>query len=207
MYLVWICAIFISLSVPVCLSQSQVAFLQGERKGQENMKQDLVRRIKMLEYALKQERWAETQMSFFSSPYNVKPQFSKNKMEHYINEKDKREWIETVSTLLFLLLLFFFNSSALFFCFVDLLLVYLVLFLLWSFFLSLHFTFHFFSFVLLLFYFILLFLLLLCCVCLFCYFCGFVFVSVFLNLFLFVSAFMFCSSFFCSFCTFCCGFV
>lgn len=36
--------------------QAQVAFLQGERKGQESMKQDLVRRIKMLEYALKQER-------------------------------------------------------------------------------------------------------------------------------------------------------
>ncbi|XP_036392150.1 striatin-4 isoform X2 [Megalops cyprinoides] len=35
---------------------AQVAFLQSERKGQENMKQDLVRRIKMLEYALKQER-------------------------------------------------------------------------------------------------------------------------------------------------------
>uniref|UniRef100_A0AAR2IVN7 Striatin N-terminal domain-containing protein n=1 Tax=Pygocentrus nattereri TaxID=42514 RepID=A0AAR2IVN7_PYGNA len=30
--------------------RAQVAFLQGERKGQENMKQDLVRRIKMLEY-------------------------------------------------------------------------------------------------------------------------------------------------------------
>ena len=29
---------------------------QGERKGQENLKNDLVRRIKMLEYALKQER-------------------------------------------------------------------------------------------------------------------------------------------------------
>uniref|UniRef100_H3CQP6 Striatin 4 n=1 Tax=Tetraodon nigroviridis TaxID=99883 RepID=H3CQP6_TETNG len=36
--------------------RAQVAFLQGERKGQESMKQDLVRRIKMLEYALKQER-------------------------------------------------------------------------------------------------------------------------------------------------------
>lgn len=35
-----------------------MAFLQGERKGQENLKADLVRRIKMLEYALKQERWA-----------------------------------------------------------------------------------------------------------------------------------------------------
>ncbi|NWW00302.1 STRN protein, partial [Machaerirhynchus nigripectus] len=38
------------------LLQAQIAFLQGERKGQENLKKDLVRRIKMLEYALKQER-------------------------------------------------------------------------------------------------------------------------------------------------------
>lgn len=48
-----------SLSPAVFLSyhlQAQVAFLQGERKGQENLKTDLVRRIKMLEYALKQER-------------------------------------------------------------------------------------------------------------------------------------------------------
>ncbi|KAM9411210.1 striatin-like isoform 3-T4 [Salvelinus alpinus] len=36
--------------------QAQIAFLQGERNGQENLKKDLVRRIKMLEYALKQER-------------------------------------------------------------------------------------------------------------------------------------------------------
>lgn len=36
--------------------QAQLAFLQGERKGQENLKTDLVRRIKMLEFALKQER-------------------------------------------------------------------------------------------------------------------------------------------------------
>jgi hypothetical protein len=36
--------------------QARIAFLQGERKGQENVKSDLVRRIKMLEYALKQER-------------------------------------------------------------------------------------------------------------------------------------------------------
>ncbi|KAF3826501.1 hypothetical protein GH733_009026 [Mirounga leonina] len=36
--------------------QAQIAFLQGERKGQEILKKDLVRRIKMLEYALKQER-------------------------------------------------------------------------------------------------------------------------------------------------------
>ncbi|KAM8833391.1 striatin-3 isoform 2-T2 [Synchiropus picturatus] len=36
--------------------QARIAFLQGERKGQENLKNDLVRRIKMLEFALKQER-------------------------------------------------------------------------------------------------------------------------------------------------------
>ncbi|XP_014251285.1 striatin-3 isoform X2 [Cimex lectularius] len=36
--------------------QARIAFLQGERKGQEKLKDDLVRRIKMLEYALKQER-------------------------------------------------------------------------------------------------------------------------------------------------------
>ncbi|XP_014166500.2 striatin-3 isoform X5 [Geospiza fortis] len=40
----------------LCFFQARIAFLQGERKGQENLKKDLVRRIKMLEYALKQER-------------------------------------------------------------------------------------------------------------------------------------------------------
>ena len=42
-------------SCDLCL-QARIAFLQGERKGQENLKKDLVRRIKMLEHALKQER-------------------------------------------------------------------------------------------------------------------------------------------------------
>ncbi|XP_014673343.1 PREDICTED: striatin-like [Priapulus caudatus] len=36
--------------------QARIAFLQGERTAQENLKNDLIRRIKMLEYALKQER-------------------------------------------------------------------------------------------------------------------------------------------------------
>lgn len=36
--------------------QARVAFLQGERKSQESLKVDLVRRIKMLELALRQER-------------------------------------------------------------------------------------------------------------------------------------------------------
>lgn len=40
--------------------QAQIAFLQGERRGQENLKKDLVRRIKMLEYVLKQERWVSS---------------------------------------------------------------------------------------------------------------------------------------------------
>lgn len=51
---VYVCVFLTMLCI--CVFQAQVAFLQGERKGQENMKQDLVRRIKMLEYALKQER-------------------------------------------------------------------------------------------------------------------------------------------------------
>lgn len=37
--------------------QSRIQFLNGERKGQEELKKDLVRRIKMLEYSLKQERY------------------------------------------------------------------------------------------------------------------------------------------------------
>ena len=37
-----------------------MAFLQGERRGQENLKRDMIRRIKMLEYALKQERYGCT---------------------------------------------------------------------------------------------------------------------------------------------------
>ena len=44
------------LTIQLLCFQAQIAFLQGERKGQENLKKDLVRRIKMLEYALKQER-------------------------------------------------------------------------------------------------------------------------------------------------------
>ena len=36
--------------------QARIAFLQGERKGQENLKKDLIRRIKMLEFVLRQER-------------------------------------------------------------------------------------------------------------------------------------------------------
>ncbi|XP_062368425.1 striatin-4 [Cinclus cinclus] len=44
--------------------QAQVAFLQGERKGQEHLKLDLVRRIRMLEFALKQERCRYQKLKF-----------------------------------------------------------------------------------------------------------------------------------------------
>ncbi|XP_035170080.1 striatin-4-like, partial [Oxyura jamaicensis] len=54
-------------AVPVS-PQAQVAFLQGERKGQENLKTDLVRRIKMLEYALKQERSKYHKLKFGTEP-------------------------------------------------------------------------------------------------------------------------------------------
>ncbi|KAM6395773.1 striatin-4 [Rhynochetos jubatus] len=56
--------------------QAQVAFLQGERKGQENLKTDLVRRIKMLEYALKQERSKYHKLKFGTdlTPGEKKPE-------------------------------------------------------------------------------------------------------------------------------------
>ncbi|XP_042296438.1 striatin-4 isoform X2 [Sceloporus undulatus] len=58
--------------------QAQVAFLQGERKGQENLKTDLVRRIKMLEYALKQERSKYHKLKFGTelNPGEKKPDTS-----------------------------------------------------------------------------------------------------------------------------------
>ncbi|KFM63760.1 Striatin-3, partial [Stegodyphus mimosarum] len=51
--------------------QARIAFLQGERKGQENLKNDLIRRIKMLEYALKQER-----VKLHKLKYGTDPNFS-----------------------------------------------------------------------------------------------------------------------------------
>ena len=46
------------------LLKARIAFLQGERKGQENLKNGLVRRIKMLEYALKQERLKYSKLKY-----------------------------------------------------------------------------------------------------------------------------------------------
>ncbi|XP_069738629.1 striatin-4, partial [Phaenicophaeus curvirostris] len=54
--------------------QAQVVFLQGERKGQENLKLDLVRRIRMLELALKQERSKYHKLKFGADPLPRRPE-------------------------------------------------------------------------------------------------------------------------------------
>jgi striatin 1/3/4 len=36
--------------------QARIALLEGQRRSAENLKVDLLRRVKMLEYALRQER-------------------------------------------------------------------------------------------------------------------------------------------------------
>ena len=65
--------------------QARIAFLQGERKGQENLKNDLVRRIKMLEYALKQERAKYSKLKYGSDAGNAtdstKPQIEEDGLE------------------------------------------------------------------------------------------------------------------------------
>jgi striatin 1/3/4 len=48
---------------------TKISFLQGERRGQENLKINLIRRIKMLELALKQER-----IKYHKLKYGVEPQ-------------------------------------------------------------------------------------------------------------------------------------
>ena len=47
---------------------TKISFLQGERRGQENLKNNLVRRIKMLEVALKQERIKYHKLKFGAEP-------------------------------------------------------------------------------------------------------------------------------------------
>ena len=48
--------------------QTKISFLQGERRGQESLKNNLVRRIKMLEVALKQERVKYHKLKFGVEP-------------------------------------------------------------------------------------------------------------------------------------------
>lgn len=63
--------------------QARIAFLQGERKGQENLKHDLIRRIKMLEYALKQERAKYHRLKYGT---DVSPE-KLNKDEETVNQE------------------------------------------------------------------------------------------------------------------------
>ncbi|XP_063699041.1 striatin-3-like [Culicoides brevitarsis] len=51
--------------------QAKIAVLLGERKGQEALKADLIRRIKMLEYALKQERAKFHRLKYGCDPPNA----------------------------------------------------------------------------------------------------------------------------------------
>lgn len=44
-----------TINTNVCL-QARIALLEGERRGIENSKVVLMKRVKMLEYALRQER-------------------------------------------------------------------------------------------------------------------------------------------------------
>ncbi|KAJ6222160.1 hypothetical protein RDWZM_000705 [Blomia tropicalis] len=61
--------------------QARIALLQGERKGQESLKSDLIRRIKMLEYCLRQER-----VKFHKLKYGVDPPNQENDLSDELNE-------------------------------------------------------------------------------------------------------------------------
>uniref|UniRef100_H2ZDP2 Striatin N-terminal domain-containing protein n=1 Tax=Ciona savignyi TaxID=51511 RepID=H2ZDP2_CIOSA len=65
--------------------QARIAFLQGERKGQENLKRDLIRRIKMLEFALKQER-AKVHKLKFGTDLSVEQKHNESNDESKTNE-------------------------------------------------------------------------------------------------------------------------
>ncbi|KAJ8288567.1 hypothetical protein COCON_G00012260 [Conger conger] len=71
--------------------QARIAFLQGERKGQENLKNDLVRRIKMLEYALKQER-----AKYHKLKYGTELNQGEVKMPSFETEETKESEIPAV---------------------------------------------------------------------------------------------------------------
>lgn len=46
-----------SASFSTLTFQARIAMLEGQRRSAENLKVDLLRRVKMLEFALRQERW------------------------------------------------------------------------------------------------------------------------------------------------------
>jgi hypothetical protein len=45
--------------------QARIALLEGERRSAENLKTDLMRRVKMLEFALRQERLVDLAIFLF----------------------------------------------------------------------------------------------------------------------------------------------
>ena len=51
--------------------QARIAFLEGERTGQEQLKRDLLRRVKMLEYALQCERHVITTSHHTTSHHTI----------------------------------------------------------------------------------------------------------------------------------------
>lgn len=59
---------FSSSRIYLFCTQAKIAVLLGERKGQESLKSDLIRRIKMLEYALVQERAKFHRLKFGCEP-------------------------------------------------------------------------------------------------------------------------------------------
>ncbi|VDN14569.1 unnamed protein product [Dibothriocephalus latus] len=63
--------------------RAEIAFLKGERRGQENLKQDLIRRIKMLEHALKKERvrYQELKTSMSSGQDHVADENAKSGLD------------------------------------------------------------------------------------------------------------------------------
>ncbi|CAF0944984.1 unnamed protein product [Adineta ricciae] len=71
--------------------QARIAFLQGERQGQENLKNALVRRIKMLEYALKQERLKFNKLKYGSENIPLEEQKSASIEAPNFDDDDNKE--------------------------------------------------------------------------------------------------------------------
>ncbi|CAF0807079.1 unnamed protein product [Rotaria sordida] len=72
--------------------QARIAFLQGERQGQENLKSALVRRIKMLEYALKQERLKFNKLKYGSENVPLEDQKpTSNEAQNFDDDENKED--------------------------------------------------------------------------------------------------------------------
>jgi len=68
--------------------KSRLSFLEGERRGIENLKVDLLRRIKMLEYALRQERIKYLQLQQKINNNEVNISASTDKISTNINDSE-----------------------------------------------------------------------------------------------------------------------